>query len=227
MPPRPETLDLDLRYGHMRRAQQSQPRLPGNMRQLGAVGTAVPPPPPDAPRLVVKTTIARPSTTSAHLRYLQQGKGLDGQDAALFRQQGYGLDLGRVRQEAQRDPHQFRLVVAPVQATAALLTLLVQHLMRLMERSLRRSLDWLGAVHQDTAHLHAHVLLRGRDRHGKDLYLDKTYLTRGIGDQARTLARYVLGRERSPAGQTTELERTMARHVRDERRQEQGKGMER
>jgi type IV secretory pathway VirD2 relaxase len=226
MPPRPDTLDLDLRLGHMRRAQQGQPRLSGNLRQLGAVGTAVPPPPAGSPRLVVKTTIARPSTTSSHLRYLQQGKGLDGQDAALFRQQGYGLDLGRLRQEAQTDKHQFRLVVAPLQATAALLTLLVQQLMRLMERSLRRSLDWLGAVHQDTAHLHAHVLLRGRDRHGKDLYLDKTYLTRGIGDQARTLARYILGRERSPVEQTTDLERVMARHVREERR-DQGKGMER
>ena len=213
MPPRQEErLDLDLRYGYIRQAQTRQPRLPGNLRQLGAVGAAVPPPPPGSRQTVVKVWVARPSTTGAHLRYLQQGKGREGQDATLFGPQG--LDVTRFRREAGQDPHQFRLVIAPTQATPRLLQPLVQDLLRQAERDVRRPLDWVAAIHQDTAHVHAHVLLRGRDREGQPLYIAKPYLTQGLRDRVRTLATWYLGRE--PATERTQerlraIERDLAK----------------
>jgi hypothetical protein len=53
-------------------------------------------------------------------------------------------------------------------------------------------LEWVGAIHDDTAHRHAHVIMRGRigDR---DLTLNKAYLSHGIRARASEIATQHLG----------------------------------
>ena len=53
-------------------------------------------------------------------------------------------------------------------------------------------LEWVGAIHNDTDHRHAHVILRGRigDR---DLTLNKAYLSHGIRARAAEVATQHLG----------------------------------
>jgi hypothetical protein len=53
-------------------------------------------------------------------------------------------------------------------------------------------LEWVGAIHNDTDHRHAHVILRGRigDR---DLTLNKAYLSHGVRARASEIATQHLG----------------------------------
>ena len=60
-------------------------------------------------------------------------------------------------------------------------------------------LEWVGAIHDDTDHRHAHVILRGRigDR---DLTLNKAYLSHGIRARASEIATQHLGYRMSNDG---------------------------
>ena len=60
-------------------------------------------------------------------------------------------------------------------------------------------LEWVGSIHDDTNHRHAHVILRGRigDR---DLTLNKAYLSHGIRARAAEIATKHLGYRMSNDG---------------------------
>ena len=193
-------LDLDLRLGHIRSAQRrAQPRLAQNLRQLGAVGPYVPPPPPGSQQAVVHGWFGQPSTTGAHLTYLQKGKGPEARDAALFSRESRPVDALHFVQRGERDPHQFRLSVSlKDQPQHFDFQHYVTLFMRRVERDLGRPLDWVAAVHHDTAHPHAHVVLRGRDRTSEPLYITKDYLSHGMRYQASHIATALLGRVQSP-----------------------------
>ena len=108
--PHQHDLDIDLRLGFIRQAQARRPRLPGNLKQLGAVGPVVRPMASNTRQAVVKVNITGGGTTGKHVSYLHAGKGIGGEDAPL-----YGPATAHKPQfvrEAQQDPHQFRLVVS-------------------------------------------------------------------------------------------------------------------
>ena len=196
---RQDALHLDLRFGPVQRAQQQAwQRVPRNLRQLGARGPAVPPPAAGSRGVVVKGWLAKGSTTGPHLRYLTQGKGTDGTDTTLFGPQGFVRDPRGFARAAQDDPHQCRWVVSAVDGDRLHLMRYTQALMRQVERDVKRPLDWLAATHRDTSHVHTHVVVRGRDRDGTDLYFLPHYLSRGVRYRAMHLATAVLGRV--PAG---------------------------
>lgn len=194
-------LDVDLRFGQIRRAQSQAVRLPQNLRQLGAVGPFVPPPPAGSQRTVVKGWISNPHTTGDHLQYLQQGKGQQGQHAVLFGAAG-PVDPQRFAQAAQDDTHQFRFSVSLKEAQPYFaFRPYIEALMAQVERDVRRPLAWVAAVHHDTAHPHAHVVLRGRDLEGTPLFFTKDYLSHGLRFRADRIATWLLGPDRSQAQQ--------------------------
>lgn len=187
-----QTLDIDLR---MRIAAQHRPRLPQNLRQLGAVGSFVPQPAAGSQHTVVKGWITRGQTTGDHLQYLQKDKGRDGADARLFG----NTDPAQFAQQASQDTHQFRFSVSlREQHPFFALQPYIETLMARVEKDLGRPLEWVGAVHHDTAHPHAHVVLRGADREGQPLYIKNDYLTHGLRYRASQIATWLLGPERSP-----------------------------
>lgn len=192
-------LNLDLRLGHVRRAQQqAQPRLSRNLRQLGAVGPYVPTPLPDSRSAIVKGWFGKTSTTGAHLDYLQKDKGLGGKDAELFGRQNQTTHIARFLREAQHDTHQFRWGLSLKAVPRSFdFQRYVQRFMHQVERDLGRPLDWIAAVHHDRPHPHAHIVLRGRDRDGADLYITKDYLSRGLRYRASAIATALLGPEKN------------------------------
>src|SRR6266511_1874874 len=217
---RDDDLHPDLRTWFMRRAQGMRPRLPGNVRQLGARGVVVPLPPAGSRGAVIKSWLAKPSTTGAHLRYLQHGKGLDGQEADLFTREGVSVDRRTFARDAADDPHQYRLIISLVDGDRMDLTAYTQRLMRQVERDLLGPVDWIGATHRDTAHVHTHLIIRGRDPSGQDLYIHPRYLRHGMRARAQMLATDLVGPVTPPErqrqrGEARALERTTEAHVRD------------
>ena len=69
----------------------------------------------------------------------------------------------------------------------------IELFMAQVERDLGRPLDWLAAHHYDTPYPHTHIVLRGRDRAGKDLYMEKHYLTHGLRTRAAEVLTWLLG----------------------------------
>jgi hypothetical protein len=187
-------LDIHLRMRHIARTQAMRPRLRGNLKQLGAVGPVVRPLPAHSRQAFVKVQTTRATTTGRHLAYLQHQKGPEQQDASLFGPAAAARQ--RFTQEAQHDPHQFRLVLMVREHAHLDLTRYTELFMAQVERDLGRPLDWVAANHCDTEHPHTHIVLRGRDRAGKDLYMERDYFQYGLRARASQLLTWFFGPQR-------------------------------
>lgn len=192
-PPHAPGLGVRARQRHYaERAGALRPALPMSLRRLGAVGRVVPPPPAGSPAAVVKTRVSTGSHTGTFVgRYLQHGKGPDGADATLF---GPGAaQLAQWVQATRQDPHQFRIVISHADHPTLDRTQWIGLLMGQVERDLGRSLDWVAAHHYDRPNPHTHVVVRGRDRQGKDLYMTSHYFQHGMRYRASQFLSWLIG----------------------------------
>jgi hypothetical protein len=197
MPPRTlnrdEELRPDLRLGHIHRAKQRMARVSRQFHPQVSVGVSVPVPGTGNRAVVVKTWMAKPQTTGAHLRYLTQGKGTDGTDTTLFNAEGFVRTPQSFTRAAHDDSYQFRWVVSAVDGPCLSLITYIQNLMGQVSRDLRQPLQWMAATHRDTAHVHTHILVRGRDQAGARVVIPRSYLHHGLRYRAMGLATAVLG----------------------------------
>ena len=84
--------------------------------------------------------------------------------------------------------------------------------MRQVEKDVGRPLEWAAVNHFNTDHPHAHVVVRGVDRHGRAMRFDRDYIGRGFRQRAQQLATEELG-PRSPE----EIECARRREITQER----------
>jgi hypothetical protein len=187
-----DEIRLDLRRGFIGKAQGMH-RLNRPVRQLQPRGVLVPEPPKGSQGAVVKLWSAKVSGTRRHLRYLAEGKGVDGVDAEVFGHAPQGLV-----QRAQEDTHQIRGMVSLDAGEALDLKAFMTRLMAQVSQDVRAPVDWVSAVHHDTNHVHAHLLIRGRDLNGRDLYFTKFYWAYGLKYRVQNLATAELGRVETP-----------------------------
>jgi type IV secretory pathway VirD2 relaxase len=170
-------------------------------------------PRPNARRVVVKAHLQKLGSRGAqaaarHLRYIERdGVEKDGSPGVL-----YGPE-GPVSREVFEQPrlgerHQFRFIVSPEDARDLDLTDYVRELMVRVERDLGRSIEWAAVNHHDTEHPHAHVIVRGVCREGRQLRMDRAYIARGLRWSAQELATERLGPRLG-----TEIRRTHEREV--------------
>jgi type IV secretory pathway VirD2 relaxase len=100
-------------------------------------------------------------------------------------------DLAPDLQAGER--RQFRFIVSPEDAGQLDMTAYVRELMRRVERDLGQPLIWGAVNHYNTAHPHAHVVVRGLDRNGREVRFDPEYMKRGFRARAEELATEWLG----------------------------------
>jgi len=151
-----------------------------------------------ARRVVIKAHVARLTARGAtaaalHLRYIQRdGVERDGSKGILYDAQG------PVRPEAFEGPrpgenHQFRVIISPEDASELDLTAFVRRVMARVEGDVGRTLEWAAVNHHDTDHPHAHVVIRGVDRDGREVRLDRAYIASGMRWRAQEIATEELG----------------------------------
>jgi type IV secretory pathway VirD2 relaxase len=171
----------------------------------------------NARRVVVKAHLLRMSASGAkaaalHVRYIERdGVEKDGSKGVL-----YDAD-GPARAEAFEQPrpgekHQFRLIVSPEDAGELDLTDYVRRLMATVERDVDRKLEWAAVNHHDTGHPHVHIVIRGVDRDGREVRLDRGYISNGLRGRAQELATEELG----PRHQL-DVRRTYAKEITQDR----------
>ena len=173
-------------------------RLRGGTRRGARSAAPVHPLQARARRVVVKAHLLRMGPTAAkaaalHIRYIERdGVEKDGSKGVLYDAQG--TVRARVfEQPRPGEKHQFRFIVSPEDGSELDLTVYVRRLMATLERDVGRKVEWAAVNHYDTSHPHAHIVVRGIDRDGRELRIDRGYISGGMRWRAQELATEELG----------------------------------
>lgn len=136
----------------------------------------------------------RAASIGTHLYYLRRGgAGRDGRPGEAFDRDGVADHEGFATR-AEPDRHHFRFIVSPEDASQlADLRATTRDLMAQMERDLGTKLDWVAVDHWNTDNPHVHVLVRGVADGGRDLVIDRDYMTHGLRERAKQLVTQELG----------------------------------
>lgn len=170
----------------------------GARRNAARLRVGVSRPGADARRVIVKAHFVRLTPTGAkaaslHLRYVQRdGVEKDGSKGILYDAQGPAVSESFERPRADEN-HQFRLIVSPEDAAELDLTAFVRRFMARVERDTGRRLEWGAVNHYNTDHPHAHVIVRGVDRDGREVRFDRAYVSHGLRARAQEIATEELG----------------------------------
>jgi hypothetical protein len=71
---------------------------------------------------------------------------------------------------------------------------MVKTLVKRMEKITGYSFYWMAAVHTDTDHPHAHLLLNGTDKYGKEVDFDNLFITQTIREMSRQICTEMIGK---------------------------------
>jgi type IV secretory pathway VirD2 relaxase len=186
-----------------------------------------------ARRVVVKAHLVRMNASGAkaaalHLRYIERdGVERDGSKGVLYDADG-AVDGRAFEEPRPGEKHQFRLIISPEDGAELELTTYVRRLMATVQRDVDRKLEWAAVNHHDTEHPHAHVVLRGVDRDGREVRLARAYISNGLRIRAQELATEELGPRQEvdirrardkeiTQGRFTSLDRELERRAKDNR----------
>jgi type IV secretory pathway VirD2 relaxase len=172
-----------------------------------------------ARRVVIKTRLvnlkrAGLRSTEKHLRYIERdGVTREGGRGRLYGPDTDQADGADFDQRGRDDRHQFRFIISPDDALEidGLKSFIRGHMAQ-MQRDLDTKLDWVAVDHWDTDNPHTHVVLRGKDDHGTDLVIARSYIAFGMRRRASELATQWLGRRSE-----REIRRGLEREVRQDR----------
>ncbi len=173
------------RGGHPNRGSQAAAVRPSlaNSRRVTVKG-----------RYVKQTSATGAKKVRLHVKYIERdGVSEDGGRGVLYNEDKRELSSDDFLQRAKEDPHQFRFIVSPEEGADLDLTAYTRDLMSQIEKDLGRELDWAAVNHYNTENPHTHIVIRGRDKRGKELRMDREYISNGIRDRARELATRELG----------------------------------
>jgi type IV secretory pathway VirD2 relaxase len=128
-----------------------------------------------------------------HIRYIERdGVERDGSKGTLYDAQG-PVSAKVFEQPRSGEKHQFRFIVSPEEGSELDMTAYVRRLMATLERDVGRKVEWAAVNHFDTSHPHAHIVVRGIDREGRELRIDRDYISGGMRWRAQELATDELG----------------------------------
>ncbi len=173
-------------------------RIHGRIRRGGRSPAPVHPLQARARRVIVKAHLLRMGPTSAkaaalHIRYIERdGVERDGSKGTLYDAQG-PVRARVFEQPRPGEKHQFRFIVSPEDGEELDLTAYVRRLMATLERDVGLKVEWAAVNHFDTSHPHVHIVVRGIDRDGRELRIDRGYISAGMRWRAQELATDELG----------------------------------
>lgn len=153
-------------------------------------------------RVVIKARVVRHRGTAfrsaplaRHVAYLEREEVTrDGSDGQLFDAGSDEADGDAFARRCEDDRHHFRLIVSPEDAVdMADLRTFTRELMQDMACDLDTRLDWVAVDHWNTGQPHIHVLVRGVAGDGKDLVIDRGYISAGLRGRAEERVTIELG----------------------------------
>lgn len=153
-------------------------------------------------RVVIKARVVRHRGTSfrsaplaRHIAYLERdGVTRDGSDGQMFDAGSDQADGDAFAERCEEDRHHFRFIVSPEDASEMTdLRAFTREMMEDMASDLDTRLDWVAVDHWNTDNPHIHVLVRGAASDGKDLVIDRAYISEGLRARAEERVTVELG----------------------------------
>jgi hypothetical protein len=147
---------------------------------------------------IVKCRIGK--ETAAHQRFIkeylpQENKSRVTEKPELFNTETVGNDYLEQYAQAITGRH-FKFIISP-ESPRVDIPALVKTLVKRMEKITGYSFYWMAAVHADTDHPHAHLLLNGADRNGKTVDFDHIFITQPMREMNRQICTELIGRRSS------------------------------
>jgi hypothetical protein len=87
----------------------------------------------------------------------------------------------------------FKFIISPENSRVDT-NALVKTLIKRMETITGKSFHWMAAVHKDTDHPHAHLLINGTDKEGNDIIFDKLFITQTMREMTRQICTEMIGK---------------------------------
>jgi len=153
-------------------------------------------------RVIIKARVVRHRGTcfrsaplARHIAYLQRdGVTRDGSDAQMFDALSDEIDGDAFAARCEDDRHHFRFIVSPEDASEmGELRAFTRELLEDMASDLDTRLDWVAVDHWNTDNPHVHVLVRGVASDGRDLVIDRSYISEGMRARAQERVTIELG----------------------------------
>ncbi len=153
-------------------------------------------------RVTVKVSVVRHRTPESardalrrHARYLgRPGAGLEQRDPQFFGREQEQVDPRTALHEWADDRNHFRVILSPENGhDLGDFREYVGAFVAQMERDLKTRLEWVSVVHHNTAHPHAHLIIRGRAEDDGELRIDRAYISHQMRARAEELATQRLG----------------------------------
>jgi hypothetical protein len=144
---------------------------------------------------VVKLNIGK--DTAAHTRFIQEY--LPQEHKKQVREKPELFSDGTVDSEFLSSYHaamtgkHFKFIISP-ESQAVNCEALTRTLVKRLEALTGKRFSWMAAVHTDTDHTHAHLLINGTDKDGKDVYFDKALIKKTIREMSRQICTSMIGK---------------------------------
>jgi type IV secretory pathway VirD2 relaxase len=110
----------------------------------------------------------------------------------LFNTETIGKDYLDQYSKAISGRH-FKFIISP-ESPRVDIPALVKTLVKRMEAVTGYSFYWMAAVHSDTDHPHAHLLLNGTDKDGKKVDFDNLFITQTMREMNRQICTELIGK---------------------------------
>jgi hypothetical protein len=156
-------------------------------------------------RCIVKCRIGKDIT--AHRKFLKEYMPQKNKDGVEEKPEVFGAGIAGgacfAAYERGMTGKHFKFIISPENRNVDM-GVLVRALVKHMETGTGRRFSWLAAVHADTAHKHAHLLVNGVDKSGSDIRLSRAFITRTMRETARRICTRMVGKR---TREETEAER--------------------
>jgi hypothetical protein len=143
---------------------------------------------------VVKLNIGKEKT--AHARFIREYLPQENKTQVLEKPELFGDSVVDAESlsayyTAMTDKH-FKFIISP-ESPAVNCEALTKTLVKRLEAVMGRQFSWMAAVHTDTGHPHAHLLINGMDKNGRDVYFEKTLIKKTIREMSRQICTSMIG----------------------------------
>jgi hypothetical protein len=126
----------------------------------------------------------------AHRKQLEEYLVREGTDIDGSRAKLYGTDLDEYRQNM--DKKNFRIFLSP-QSDKINLKDLTEQFVKKLEQQTGYTLYWQAANHYNTAHPHAHLLINGKNKNGREVEIPRDIVKTFMREYARNICTSQIG----------------------------------
>lgn len=133
------------------------------------------------------------SKWASHGHYLQ--REIDGKRGLGFDRTKEEVDIPTLLKEWQkaRDPRLFKIIISPEQGDRLDLKKHTRMLMEKFEQDYGTRFEWAAVHHTNTDSPHIHVVLRGVDSRGKEIRINRMYISNGLRQRSMEIATRQIG----------------------------------